>query len=59
MKIICETCGGTLQSGLSRTLGRCGPCRAGEDNGQDYPPPPPDLRRVREAPAPGTAPPTP
>jgi hypothetical protein len=41
----CETCGTTLHSELSRTLGRCGACRAGEDRGDDYPTPPPDLRR--------------
>ncbi len=42
---ICATCGTTLHSELSRTLGRCGACRAGEETGGDYPSPPPDLRR--------------
>ncbi len=41
----CETCGTTLHSELSRTLGRCGACRAGEERGDDYPALPPDLRR--------------
>jgi len=28
----CSSCGQALHSDLSRTLGRCGPCRWGEDN---------------------------
>ncbi|MCL4241480.1 MAG: hypothetical protein KJ048_09015 [Dehalococcoidia bacterium] len=45
LNTICATCGTTLHSELSRTLGRCGACRAGEEAGAGFSATPPDLRR--------------
>jgi len=44
----CKTCGSALHSDLSRAHGRCGPCRAGEDQAA----PPEWTRHFSTAPAP-------
>ncbi len=56
MNTTCETCGNTLHSGLSRTLGRCGACRLAEEGEPAFTPPPPDLGCRREGPIPEVAP---
>ena len=50
MNTTCSRCGQSLHSELSRTLGRCGACRAGEEATPAFTPLPPDLAGAREAP---------
>jgi len=47
MNTTCSRCGQSLHSELSRTLGRCGACRAGEEATPAFTPLPPDIRPGR------------